>query len=127
MSYLSEGGGGSGLVVWPVFKTAMEAPPAAPVGSIPTRSRHLYTPLRFSLIAVLLLLIGHAPIAAAQDSAAVQRRTATAVRADTLSRRYVSPYNALWRSLLIPGWGQAKLNRKLAGGMLVAWEASRWG
>ena len=33
-------GSGSGLVVWPVFKTAMEAPPAAPVGSIPTRSRH---------------------------------------------------------------------------------------
>jgi len=27
-------------VVAPVFKTAMETPPAAPVGSIPTRSRH---------------------------------------------------------------------------------------
>ena len=27
-------------MVWPVFKTAMEAPSAAPVGSIPTRSRH---------------------------------------------------------------------------------------
>jgi hypothetical protein len=24
--------------------------------------------------------------------------------------------------LLIPGWGQARLNRKLAGGMFVAWE-----
>ena len=34
------GGSGSGLVVWPVFKTAMELPLAAPVGSIPTRSRH---------------------------------------------------------------------------------------
>ena len=33
-------GSGSGLVVWPVFKTATEAPSAAPVGSIPTRSRH---------------------------------------------------------------------------------------
>ena len=31
-------GGGSGLVVRPVFKTAMETPSAAPVGSIPTRS-----------------------------------------------------------------------------------------
>jgi hypothetical protein len=41
---------------------------------------------------------------------------------DTLSRQYISPANALWRSLLIPGWGQARLNRKLAGGLLVAWE-----
>jgi hypothetical protein len=24
--------------------------------------------------------------------------------------------------LLLPGWGQARLNRKLAGGMFVAWE-----
>ena len=42
---------------------------------------------------------------------------------DTLSRQYLSPSNALWRSLLLPGWGQARLNRKLAGGMFVAWEA----
>ncbi len=33
-------GGGSGLVARPVFKTAMETPSVAPVGSIPTRSRH---------------------------------------------------------------------------------------
>jgi hypothetical protein len=31
--------------------------------------------------------------------------------------------NALWRSLLIPGWGQARLNRKLAGGIFIGWEA----
>jgi hypothetical protein len=117
-----EGGGGSGLVVWPVFKTAMEAPSAAPVGSIPTRSRHLCTLLRFSLIASLLL-IGRVPSMVAQDSAAVPRRAAAAIRPDTLSRRFISPYNALWRSLLIPGWGQARLNRKLAGGIFVAWES----
>jgi hypothetical protein len=29
---------------------------------------------------------------------------------------------ALWRSLLIPGWGQAKLNRKLTGALFVVWE-----
>jgi hypothetical protein len=40
---------------------------------------------------------------------------------DTI-RHYISPGNALWRSLLIPGWGQARLNRKLAAGMFVAWE-----
>jgi hypothetical protein len=117
-----EGGGGSGLVVWPVFKTAMEAPSAAPVGSIPTRSRHLYPLLRFLLIAVLLF-VGRVPSLVAQDSAAAQRRAAAAIRPDTLSRRYISPYNALWRSLLIPGWGQARLNRKLAGGIFVGWES----
>jgi hypothetical protein len=39
-----------------------------------------------------------------------------------LARQYISPSNALWRSILIPGWGQARLNRKLTGGMFVAWE-----
>jgi hypothetical protein len=29
---------------------------------------------------------------------------------------------ALWRSILIPGWGQARLNRKLTGAIFVAWE-----
>jgi hypothetical protein len=109
-------------VVWPVFKTAMEAPSAAPVGSIPTRSRHLSTLLRFSLIASLLLF-GRVPTVVAQDSAAAQRGAGAAIRPDTLSHRFISPFNALWRSMLIPGWGQARLNRKLAGGMFVAWES----
>lgn len=29
---------------------------------------------------------------------------------------------AFWRSFLLPGWGQARLNRKLTGGIFVAWE-----
>jgi len=48
-------GGGSGLVVRPVFKTAMEAPQAAPVGSIPTRSRHLSLPPRPALSTLVIL------------------------------------------------------------------------
>jgi hypothetical protein len=119
--YLPDGGG-SGLVVWPVFKTAMEAPPAAPVGSIPTRSRHLFGPRRSSLVTLLLLIAAPVAPAMGQDSGAVQSRAGVAVRSDTLPRRYISPFNALWRSLLIPGWGQARLNRKLAGGIFVAWE-----
>jgi hypothetical protein len=71
----------------------------------------------------LLLFVGRVPSLGAQDSAAAQRRAAAAIRPDTLSRRYISPYNALWRSLLIPGWGQARLNRKLAGGIFVGWES----
>jgi hypothetical protein len=93
-------------VAWPVFKTAMEAPPAAPVGSIPTRSRHL----RFAFLVLLLVLV------------ASVRLQAQAAASDTLTRQYISPFNALWRSLLLPGWGQARLNRKLAGGMFIAWE-----
>jgi hypothetical protein len=37
--------------------------------------------------------------------------------------RPVSPMGALGRSILIPGWGQAKLNRKLTGAVFVTVEA----
>ena len=30
--------------------------------------------------------------------------------------------NAFLRSFLVPGWGQAKLDRKLTAGILLAWE-----
>jgi hypothetical protein len=59
---------------------------------------------------------------AAQDTTAA-RRPAVRVPPDTIQRRYISPGNALWRSLLLPGWGQARLNRKLAGGIFIGWEA----
>ena len=103
-------------MVWPVFKTAMEAPPAAPVGSIPTRSRHPRASARLSLLALVVMLVGTTVKLAAQDSAAAR------VSSDTLQRQYISPLNAFWRSFLIPGWGQARLNRKLTGGMFLAWE-----
>ena len=71
--------------------------------------------------------------AAAQDTTAAARRpaapaestTATAppTRADSLALR-TSPMNAFWRSFLLPGWGQAKLGRKLTGGIFVAWEGT---
>ena len=38
------------------------------------------------------------------------------------SKPPVSPMGALWRSILLPGWGQAKLNRKLTGALFVTWE-----
>lgn len=48
----------------------------------------------------------------------------TTQRADSIfyPRAPVSPMGGFWRSLLIPGWGQAKLNRKLTGALFVAWE-----
>jgi hypothetical protein len=104
-------------VVWPVFKTAMETPPVAPVGSIPTRSRHL--PCVTFLIISLLVLAGSVRELHAQAAPPPRRPAATP---DSATRQYVSPFNATWRSLLIPGWGQARLNRKLTAGIFVAWE-----
>jgi hypothetical protein len=69
---------------------------------------------------------------AAQDTAAAGRPASPAdtaagphpvTRADSLALR-TSPMNAFWRSFLLPGWGQAKLGRKLTGGIFVAWEGT---
>lgn len=57
---------------------------------------------------------------AAQDSLPVAPPAAPVDT--TVMVRPVSPMGAFFRSLLIPGWGQAKLNRKLTGGIFVAWE-----
>jgi hypothetical protein len=65
-----------------------------------------------------VLLLGLAgPIRlSAQDSL-----TVAAPRPDS-TRSAPSPMNAFLRSFLLPGWGQAKLDRKLTAGILVAWE-----
>ncbi|MGH7512294.1 MAG: hypothetical protein ACREOQ_05140 [Gemmatimonadales bacterium] len=90
-----------------------------------------------SLAGVLLLVavVVLPPPAAAQDSAAVRRGAAArskdttttmahaATAADSLALR-TSPMNAFWRSFLLPGWGQAKLGRKLTGGIFIAWEGT---
>ncbi|HEV2290688.1 MAG TPA: hypothetical protein VGR60_02480 [Gemmatimonadales bacterium] len=34
----------------------------------------------------------------------------------------ITPMGAFFRSLAVPGWGQATLGRKLTGGIMVAWE-----
>ncbi len=34
----------------------------------------------------------------------------------------VSPLGAFWRSMLLPGWGQAALDRKVTGAVFVFWE-----
>jgi hypothetical protein len=48
------------------------------------------------------------------------RRAAAA--SDTVPRRPVSPRGAFLRSVLVPGWGQIKLDRGLAAGIFVASE-----
>jgi len=74
----------------------------------------------------LLLLIapslGHSLLAQAAPPARPQPARPAAAPRDTMGRQYISPTNALWRSLLLPGWGQARLNRKLAAGLFIGWE-----
>jgi hypothetical protein len=70
---------------------------------------------------VLALLLAACPWASrldAQDTTAVP----AAVEPDSVTFTPISPINAFWRSFLLPGWGQARLNRKLTGGIFVAWE-----
>ncbi|HEX2217549.1 MAG TPA: hypothetical protein VHG35_02005 [Gemmatimonadales bacterium] len=82
------------------------------------------------LMLVVLVLAGAvAPaLASAQDTTAVpgaagaEPETAASAPPDTAVFRPISPLNALWRSFLLPGWGQARLNRKLTGGIFIAWE-----
>ena len=111
----------------------------APVGSIPTRSRHLSlvtlrpaTWLVFGLGALLAApvrlaaqdstaAIRDSAAAAPGDSAALASRPATA--ADSLALR-TSPMAAFWRSFLLPGWGQARVGRKLTAGIFIAWEGT---
>ncbi len=65
---------------------------------------------------LILLLVG--PRLAAQDTTVVP----SVGPPDSVAVSPVSPMSAFWRSFLLPGWGQARLNRKLTGGIFVAWE-----
>src|SRR5688500_11752310 len=103
-------GGGSGLVARPIFKIVMETPRAAPVGSIPTRSRHFVLPL---LLAALLTVPPLARPMGAQDSLVTRADSARdTTRADTAVRRGPSPTGALLKSLVVPGLGQLTLGRE---------------
>ncbi len=105
-------GGGSGLVVRPVFKTAMETPSAAPVGSIPTRSRHRHR----ALVALALLTAPAVLEAQAAAPAAVAPDTSN------LMSRPIKPFPAFLMSLAVPGWAQARLDRKLTGAIFMSLE-----
>lgn len=83
-----------------------------------------------ALVIALLSLEG--PAAAAQDplppvavdtGASIPVADTIRTLPDTLyPKAPASPMGALWRSILIPGWGQAKSNRKLTGALFVVWE-----
>lgn len=77
--------------------------------------------MRAPLLLLLLLALSVGEIGA-QDTTAVRppRRVPVAI-ADSAQNR-PRPLNYFFRSLLIPGWGQASLDRKLTGGIFVAFE-----
>ena len=75
----------------------------------------------------MLLLVARPASTLAQDSTTMSAAPASPASpappaTSDSTRRYIKPMAAFWRSLLIPGWGQAKLGRRLSGGMFVAVE-----
>ena len=78
---------------------------------------------RGALLAALLLS-AHPPIRlSAQDTVrAPQPAPSDAARPDSLRPGRVGPFGAMWRSMLVPGWGQAVSGRHVTGAAFVAWE-----
>lgn len=73
------------------------------------------SPMRRLGFAVLLALLLAAPAAAQHPVPPV-----APLGGDPASRP--SPLNYFFRSLLLPGWGQASLDRKLTGGLFILFE-----
>jgi len=67
------------------------------------------------LTLALLLAVRPSGRLAAQDT------TRIVLPSDTLPRG-VRPMGAFWRSVLLPGWGQAVTDRQATGAAFVAWE-----
>jgi hypothetical protein len=93
--------------------------------------------VRGRLLLVALLALGRTALAAQDSASVVPPDTVVAepnsafvpddapydsAAAAARAHAPVSPMGGLWRSLLIPGWGQAKLNRKLTGALFITWE-----
>lgn len=82
--------------------------------------------LRRSLAGLsFVALLGAAPVGrlAAQDSTAAPVPPA----GPDSTVRHLGPMGAFWRSFLLPGWGQARLGRKLTAGIFIAWEGTTLG
>jgi hypothetical protein len=106
------------------------------VGSIPARSRHAilepFVGMRSIAFAAVGILLAVSALRAQtptdttrRDTAAVavvERPAAVTVR-DTLAGPPISPKSAFLRSLIVPGLGQAALDRGTAGGIFVSLEA----
>lgn len=85
---------------------------------------------RAAAAVILALVVGPALAAQQPDTAAhpavadpVPAPAPRPLAADTaIVKPPITPMGAFFRSLMVPGWGQATLGRKVTGGIMVAWE-----
>jgi hypothetical protein len=77
--------------------------------------------MRLALILVIALAVPN-PVVIAQDQVVPVPIPPVSTSIASLSPKVHSPLNYFARSLLIPGWGQASLDRKLTGGLFLAFE-----
>lgn len=112
-------------MVRPVFKTAMEVSTTAPVGSIPTRSRHFFRsryPVRLLVMFALVILpaVPSALRGQVPDSAVAPQAPAPPVA----RKAPVGPSGAFLRSFILPGWGQLQLHRPVTALVFVGIEGT---
>lgn len=107
------------------FEWKLSSSPHADLYDLPLNARGVRRGDRtFAGVAVAfatLLLILAGPLAA-QSGAGIQPPQPPS---DSIGHR-PAPLSYFFRSLLIPGWGQASLDRKLTGGLFVAFEGLAW-
>ena len=73
----------------------------------------------FSILVPLSVLPSFRRLSA-QDTSRVLAPGAQVVPTDTTHR--IGPGGAFWRSLLLPGWGQAATGRQVSGALFTTWE-----
>lgn len=74
-----------------------------------------------ALLALLALLVLAAATVRGQGVVPVAGDT---TRASGEAPRLLRPVSAAWRSLLLPGWGQAATGRAVTGALFVVWEGT---
>jgi hypothetical protein len=73
-------------------------------------------------IAAVLLLTARSPVRLSAQTPRDTQPPAAAAPRDT--SHLVGPVGALWRSLLLPGWGQAVTGRNVTGAIFGIWEGT---
>ena len=72
----------------------------------------------------ILLVVAMTARTAVRLSAQTPQDTQPRAAAPADTAHLVGPIGALWRSLLLPGWGQAATGRNVTGAIFVVWEGT---
>lgn len=70
-------------------------------------------------VGLMIVVFGGLPAQVPGDTPTVG---AEAAPPDTSVRGRIGPFGAMWRSMLLPGWGQSVAGRHVTGAVFVAWE-----